>query len=312
MHATKPVSKVRALPRVTVAQWQARSQRDHRTDTPLVIERAVADSVSTRRWSPEFFASKFGDHAVAAAMDLPARGIPYNAYCNDHMEAMPLREFIARLGTQACYLNQVPIDEFAGLRDDLDLSPLTGTRVYGMNVWMGSNTRSGLHQDYADNFLIQILGKKRAILIAPEQRANLYTFPEVPSKSSVNPYAPSATIWPRFARAERWEGAIEAGDALFIPHGWWHAIASEGVAISVNAWHGRTLSPYALFAKTGPATWLRFLSDFVWLGVLRRPYQQRLFSPMPIGLAAYTYLFDHEPRTQLFFKGTPRPRRRRA
>src|SRR3546814_14738287 len=55
----------------------------------------------------------------------------------------------------------------------------------------------------------------------------------------VDPFAPDLDRYPRFAEA--WSHASEAtpepGDALYLPHMWWHGVESlEPVSILLNYW----------------------------------------------------------------------------
>src|SRR5262249_12154389 len=91
----------------------------------------------------------------------------------------------------------------------------------------------------------------------------------------------------------RWRATITSGDALFIPCGWWHYLTSFGQSISLNVWHGTGLSlkdELVAFIRSGPSVWARVPRGFVGCGLLGRPYQQRLFSPPPLGVELYRRL----------------------
>src|SRR4029077_16573531 len=134
-------------------------------------------------------------------------------------------------------------------------------------------TRSGLHFDSADNFLVQIYGKKRAVLVAPEYARSLSLLPDVPSKSGLSPEEIENPNGGSFAAVPRWLATVEPGDALFIPRGWWHYLASLDRSISVNVWHGDKLDlkdQCSMFLRSGAAVWTRVARDFVWCGIFRR------------------------------------------
>jgi hypothetical protein len=73
---------------------------------------------------------------------------------------------------------------------------------------------------------------------------------------------------------------------LYIPCGWWHYLAADELTVSVNAWHGASLSNSAkrsAFLTAGAAVQLRTLRDLVVFGLLGKPFAQRPFSPPPLG-----------------------------
>ena len=136
----------------------------------------------------------------------------------------------------------------------------------------------------------QIYGRKRAVLIAPKYVGALRVLPDVPSKSGLSAEEIESEDDGRLSRIERWRTSLEPGDALYIPRGWWHYLASPGASISVNAWHGDHLLikdylPW-LF-RCGPRAWGRTARDFVWCGVLGQSYRKRLFSPPPLGVVLH-------------------------
>ena len=66
---------------------------------------------------------------------------------------------------------------------------------------MGSNTRSGLHYDYVDNFFVQVHGRKDVVLAAPEEARNLHVFSDCHTKSRVAPKHPDLA---KFPAVKRW------------------------------------------------------------------------------------------------------------
>jgi len=210
-----------------------------------------------------------------------------------HTATMSFAEMVDRLRAgESCYLSQAALTQFDVLAGELDLRPLVTIPVYGVNLWVGGKTRSGLHFDGAENFLVQLFGRKRAVLIPPGTGRYLRVISDTPSKSRLSPMEVEARGGV-LARVPRWRGSLEPGDALYIPPGWWHYLVSEETSISVNVWHGRHLrgsDVLGAYLQAGPAVWARTVRDFIWCGVLGRPYRQRLFCPLPFGVDLYRQL----------------------
>jgi hypothetical protein len=280
---------MRSIPSVSIEKWHEVSEQAHDTRLPLVIPGLFEQQ--SRLWSPERFATQWADHEVGIVVDLPSHGVPYREKSKDYHKNMKLADFISLLHSgRSCYLNQVALGRFPELQSELDLQKLKLTRIFAVNLWVGNKTRSGLHFDNADNLFGQVYGKKKALMVSPVYSKFLYPFTDNPSKSQVDPDAPDFIRHPKSARIEVWSCELEPGDGLFMPRGWWHHITAEDISISVNCWHGDSLSEMEymrLFLAGGmPVLW-RTAYDFVWHGLLKHPYQYRLFSPPPPGIKLY-------------------------
>jgi lysine-specific demethylase 8 len=141
-----------------------------------------------------------------------------------------------------------------------------------------------------DNFFVQIYGDKEAILAAPSDRKGLYPFADNIAKSRIDPEFPDAAHYPRVKQVTFFSGTLKPGDLLYIPRGWWHFLRAPATSISLNLWHEPTLTladEFGAIRALGPAGWARVTRDFMWHGLMRRPYEQRLYSPPPTGKLLY-------------------------
>jgi len=242
-------------------------------------------------WSPSRFSREWPEREVGVVVDLPPDGVPYKEKSTDYQKRMNLADFVPLLYSgKACYLNQAPIREFPELDAELDVGGLQLGQIFAINLWLGSRTRSGLHFDNADNLFGQIYGKKRALLVSPVYTKLLYPFANNPSKSRLNPDAPDYSKFPKSKKIEVWSCDLNPGEALYIPRGWWHHITAEEISLSINCWHGNSLTSQEYTRMCLGGGWRIFWRtayDFVWHGVLGRPYQPRLFSPPPLGIDLY-------------------------
>jgi hypothetical protein len=243
---------------------------------PAVLRGAASTWTATRSWSPEAFAKRFGDVEITPSVNLPDTEVPYEFRDVDHRQTMTIAELIGK---------------YPGLEDEFDFGSLGLPNTLALLVWIGSRTRSGLHYDYIDNFFAQIHGTKLAILAAPEEAPNLHTYDDAHTKSRVAPQHPDLHAHPRLQRATLLEATLEPGDVLYIPKGWWHYLASSDRSISLSCWHGTPLGPMhdvkLVLSIKRPGPWLRLVRDFLWYGLLRRPYKKRLYSPPPTGVQLY-------------------------
>jgi Cupin-like domain len=235
-----------AVPRLTVEEWRECSAAVAAAEKPVVIEAALAGSRAVRDWSPGYFRDSFGDRAVGVTLRTPENGDIRR--WKDSRTLMPLGEFVDHLESHSrCYLHQIPLANFgAGLLGHLELGRLDDRlrRVDDdpdnrrVHFWLGRGTVVPLHFDRYPNYLVQVHGRKRAVLEPPGGPPGQYVYAGNEHVSHVDPSAPDLEAFPDYRPGEAVEAALDAGDALFIPALWWHQITSDGVSISVNVWYG--------------------------------------------------------------------------
>ena len=276
------------LPRLPLDRWRKVAEEARAEGTPVIIAGVFSESAAVQNWTPATFAERFGDKLIRVLVDLPADRSPYLDSYESHSAEVTIRELVDRIEAgERCYLNQAALNRFGEMGKDIDLSLITTPPIHGINLWLGGPTRSGLHFDSMDNFLVQIFGQKRAVLVAPQYAGSLQLIREIPSKSGLSPEQIEGPAHGSFATVPRWCGTLAPGDALFIPRGWWHYLASVDRSISLNVWHGGHLGfEYYChwFLRAGPSVWMRVAKDFVWCGLLHRPYRQRVYCPPPLGV----------------------------
>jgi hypothetical protein len=110
-----------------------------------------------------------------------------------------------------------------------------------VNAWIGCCRTSHLHFDGLDNLLVVAHGRKEVVLFTPWQLADLY--PQLAAeerwksaaRSTLYPHV--ATDFPRLAQATRRRALLEAGDALWIPAGWWHEVLTPTLCVAFNFWY---------------------------------------------------------------------------
>lgn len=111
-------------------------------------------------------------------------------------------------------------------------------------IWIGNRVRVATHQDMNSNIAVVAAGRRRFRLFPPDQVANLYIgpFEFTPAGTPVSLFDPDAPDFDRFplaaeAMAQSRVVELAPGDALFIPHMWWHHVRSlDPVGILVNYW----------------------------------------------------------------------------
>ena len=284
---------VKSVWRIFPDEWNELIASGDAGRRPLLISGLFKATTAVRTWTPASISARFADEQFAVSVSQPGKGGLYHGSAADHLRRMSLGEFVDQLpNNPGSYLAQARMNRLSGLADDLAISQVVGRPFLNENLWMGNATRSGLHFDEADNLLAQVYGVETATLVPPGQFSCVYPRPELHTKSQVDPDDIDARAFPRFAQADRYTATLHPGDALYIPRLWWHHLASDDISISVNAWFGQMYRGDlpATVLRAGPTVWRRVGRDFVALGILKRDYQNRLFSPKPTGLRLYEML----------------------
>ncbi|SRR5258708_3117774 len=259
---------------------------------PVVLRGAASQWPAVANWSPEHFATKYGDLAIAPSINLPDTEVPYQFTDADYRKNMTVAAFVDHMATgDRCYLDQMTATLYSGIESDFSFETFAPPDIKAFVFWMGARTCSGLHYDYVDNFFAQVYGTKVAILAAPDEARHLHLFGDCHTKSQVAPQHPDLKAHPRFRDATVLESTLQPGDVLFLPRGWWHYFASSERSISLSCWHGTPLSHThdvrVMMSIHSPGAWARLARDFFWYGMLNRPYKRRLYSPPPTGRMLY-------------------------
>ncbi|KAI5589723.1 hypothetical protein BDE02_05G181000 [Populus trichocarpa] len=152
---------------------------------------------------------------------------------------------------QQIYLAQVPIMnsedrervQLEGLREDIQTPTFLETKeLASINLWMNNaQSRSSTHYDPHHNVLCVVAGSKQVVLWPPSASPFLYPMPvygEASNHSSIALENPDFSLYPRAKCSMDYSQKVilHAGDALFIPEGWFHQVDSDDLTIAVNFW----------------------------------------------------------------------------
>jgi hypothetical protein len=118
-------------------------------------------------------------------------------------------------------------------------------------IWIGNRVATATHHDMFSNLAVVVAGRRRFTLFPPDQLANLYIgpFEFTPAgtpASLVDPEAPDFDRFPRAAEAMKHarSAELEPGDAIYVPHMWWHHVRSlDDLSVLVNYWWDEAPQP---------------------------------------------------------------------
>ncbi|HEY0021488.1 MAG TPA: cupin-like domain-containing protein [Longimicrobium sp.] len=235
--AVQPRGEVDRVARLSPREFAARYLRPGR---PVLLTGMMDEWPAMRRWSFQSLARLNAECQVCLEEGNVIQG-------ETALRHVKLGEFLNALASGAAaapgrvpYLSLFDIfTVLPQLVNDVDFSLLRRHTVLNrVFAWLGpAGTVSGFHQDWMDNVLAQVLGRKRVLLAAPDQSPMLYPSEKYEYRctlASVDPDSWDPARHPRFARARLHEVVLHPGEMLFIPRGWWHRVQSLDASISVN------------------------------------------------------------------------------
>ena len=209
------------------------------TNRPVIITGMMEDWPAMRKWDLDYFASQFGDRSVEVQMGRAA-GANYETEREKYIHKIRFGDFVDKVRTAGrtndFYLtannNSLNRKVLPELWDDIVQVPeyLSANQPGGF-FWMGpAGTITPFHHDLTNNFMAQVIGRKRIKLAPswdlPAMRNYLHCFSQVDGR--ITPAAPH----PGLAEPQILDFLLNPGEILFLPIGCFHFV--EGVDISVT------------------------------------------------------------------------------
>jgi hypothetical protein len=143
------------------------------------------------------------------------------------------------------YAGATPIrDVIPRLLPEISNGVIDPAREQLISLWVGNRTRVAAHWDLPQNLICNVAGRRRYIVLPPEELPNLYVGPldftlAGQPLSLVDFLDPDLDAHPKFAAAARRAqvAVLEPGDALYLPSMWWHHAESlDAIGVMVNFW----------------------------------------------------------------------------
>lgn len=209
---------------------------------PVLLKGFAQHWPACGKWSPDFFAAEFGDariEVITGAIRRPESGVP----ASGDRSTLTIREFVAAIApvtSQDLYLvaqsGALRLPELQRLWTDLDLENgffAPADRAATIKLWMGpAGTVTRLHHDLQDALLLQLHGRKQVHLLSPAETPFVYN--QAGGYAQVDPELPDFSCFPLFANATVHTIVIEPGDALLLPHRWWHQVRALTPSVSLS------------------------------------------------------------------------------
>ncbi len=237
--------KLNRLRPATIARRDKLSREEflrdyYQTNTPVIITGMMDDWPALKKWDLDFFQQHFASRIVEVQFGrnddadyemnsiAHKRKMTFGEYVDLVRHAGVSNDFYMTANNDS--LNRQALGE---LWDDIVqipeyLSQTEGGRGF---FWFGpTGTVTPFHHDLTNNFMAQVMGRKRIRLIPACEIANVYNhrhcFTPVDARNI------DLQKFPQMANAQVLECEIGPGEILFLPVGCWHYV--EGLETSVT------------------------------------------------------------------------------
>jgi hypothetical protein len=209
---------------------------------PVIITGMIDDWPARKKWSLEYFGERLADRVVEVQSGRSADE-RYEINCERHKKPMRFGDYVDLVRsagrTNDFYItanngskNRVALAE---LWDDIVLIPEYLSRDAGGEAffWFGpAGTITPFHHDLTNNFMAQVVGRKRVLLAPPWEIENMYN--DHHCYTPVDGRSIDYARFPALRDVQVLECTIGAGDLLFLPVGCWHFVEALDISVTVS------------------------------------------------------------------------------
>jgi hypothetical protein len=218
-------------------------ERYYARNRPVLILGLTDGWPAHDEWTLDRLKARLG-HVEVEVQSGRDRDEQYELHSNLHKSQMSFGDYIDRIQSGGVgndlYLTAnnhfferedtaVLLNDFTMPTEYLDPDPAPGTFFF----WFGpGGTVTPFHHDVCNVLFVQVIGRKRIVLIPALQTHRLYN--DVGVYSSVDLLRPDYDRFPRFQETTPIEVVVEPGETLFIPVGWWHYVEALDTSVSLS------------------------------------------------------------------------------
>lgn len=217
--------------------------RDHYAENrPVVITDWVRRWPAFEKWTPAHFAERLGEVEVTVSVGRDSDP-DYDMNEARLKTEMPVAELVRRMSeveqSNDLYMiarnRNLSRPAFRSLLEDVALDPdiFDEAKFFGgAQLWMGpAGTVTPLHHDTSNILFCQVYGKKRVTLVPRWETSLVQTARQL--YATFDPEAPNFDAHPGLTDDRVLTVDLDAGDALFLPVGWWHHVRALTESISL-------------------------------------------------------------------------------
>ena len=221
-------------------------ERYYAVGRPVILTGEMAAWPALSRWNPAYLQAKIGSPVVEYQGGRTANA-QFEMEKDRHRREAPFDAFIDQITTSAGG-NDAYLTAYNSQRNQAALAPLgedmgfldkfltrDGPSPHGM-PWIGpAGTMTSLHHDLTNNFIAQVVGRKRVKMLPAAEVGRLYNRDHVFSEIA-DLEAPDLDVarFPRLVGARVYDVLLGPGEILFMPLAWWHQVRSLDFSVTMT------------------------------------------------------------------------------
>ena len=226
-------------------------ERDYvNQNRPVILTGVSSNWPAMTKWTPENLRANYGDRAIEARFEEHG---DFHAYYTPEvpidLRSMKLSEYLDLLHQEPpetrYYMAQYPISRVSReLLDDVDAAKYILRGQPNPAFFIGRDAYSCNHyHGHGEALCCPIIGDRQVTLFAPGDSSRMYAnrwHSSLVNFSRVDARRPDLERYPKYRDAHPITFTLRAGEILFIPVHWWHAIESPGFTVAaVFFWKAR-------------------------------------------------------------------------
>jgi len=206
---------------------------------PVVIEQLTADWPAREKWTVEYIKRVAGDCVVPLYDSKPAKDRQHQHAATIKMKLKKYFELLENGESDLRLFFYNILSGAPGLVKDFSY-PDIGLHFFKKLPVLfaggkGAKVQMHFDIDLADIFLCHFGGKKRVLLVSPEQTQYMYRVPfSFSSLFDIDYDHPDFKKYPALQHLQGEVAELNHGDVLYIPPGYWHYIVYEDIGFSMS------------------------------------------------------------------------------
>lgn len=217
--------------------------KDHYSANRPVVITGMIDDWPALQWTPELIADRFADRIVQVQANRNANP-RYESEAGQHQQTMRFGDFMERV-LKGGECNDIYMTANNGSKNVGALRELWDGIIQVPEYlssenpdnqgffWIGpAGTVTPTHHDLTNNFMAQIMGRKRVHLVDGLQTSRMYNHLHVYSEVDLENI--DYERFPLMREVEVLQYDLMPGELLFIPVGWWHHVRALDISMTVT------------------------------------------------------------------------------
>ena len=221
-------------------------ERYYAVNRPVILIGEMAKWPALARWTPDYLKTTVGARTIEYQGERTGNR-RFERAKDAHRREGPFDAFIDRISAPGAG-NDAYLTAFNSARNSEALSALhpdlgrldkfLDAEVGGSHgmMWIGpANTVTSLHHDLTNNFIAQLVGRKRVRMTPAAEVGKLYNDQHVFSEiEDLEDPAIDLADRPRLQGLRSYDVVLEPGEILFMPVGWWHQVKSLDFSVTIT------------------------------------------------------------------------------